>query len=60
MTAVNVAGSGLVANAQTVIVYVVLGILSVFAVVTLVNINPSLLASSGYPSFQDIISSAWR
>ena len=57
MTAVNVVGSGLVANAQTVIVYVVLGILSVFAVVTLVNMNPSLLAFSGYPSFQDIISS---
>ena len=57
MTAVNVVGSGLVANAQTVIVYIVLGILSVFAVVTLVNMNPSLLAFSGYPSFQDIISS---
>src|SRR5262249_28669029 len=34
MTAVNVVGSKLVANAQTVIVYVVLGILSFFAVVT--------------------------
>ena len=45
MTGVNVVGSGLVAGAQTVIVYVVLGILSVFAVVTLVNITPSLLAS---------------
>ena len=60
MTAVNIAGSGLVANAQTVIVYVVLGILAFFSVVTLVNIHPSLLAFSGYPSFQDIISSAWR
>jgi amino acid transporter len=57
MTAVNVAGSKLVAKAQTVIVYVVLGILSVFAVVTLVNMTPSLLAPSKYPSFQDIISS---
>ena len=57
MTAVNIVGSGLVANAQTVIVYVVLGILAFFAVVTLVNIHPSLLAFSGYPSFQDIISS---
>ena len=47
MTAVNVVGSGLVANAQTVIVYVVLGILTFFAVVTLVNIHPSLLASPG-------------
>src|SRR5690349_5394817 len=39
MTGVNIVGSGLVAKAQTVIVYVVLGILTVFAVVTLVNIN---------------------
>src|ERR1700748_280597 len=38
-TAVNIVGSRLVAGAQTVIVYVVLGILSVFAVVTLVNIT---------------------
>jgi hypothetical protein len=59
MTALNVAGSGLVAAAQTVIVYVVLGILAFFSVVTLVNIPRSLLAFSGYPSFQDIIP-AWR
>src|SRR5690349_21979961 len=57
MTGVNIVGSRLVANAQTVIVYVVLGLLSVFAVVTLVNMNPSLLAFSGYPPFRDIISS---
>jgi amino acid transporter len=57
MTGVNVVGSKLVASAQTVIVYVVLTILSVFAVVTLVNMNPSLLAFSGYPPFRDIISS---
>jgi len=35
---------------------VVLGILSVFAVVTLVNMTPSLLAPSGYPPFRDIVS----
>jgi len=40
---------------RIVIVYVVLAILSVFAVVTLVNMNPSLLAFSGYPPFRDII-----
>jgi len=57
MTLVNVVGSTLVARAQTVIVTVVLGILVVFAVVTLVNMNPSLLAPSGYPPFRDIISS---
>jgi amino acid transporter len=57
MTAVNVVGSELVAKAQTVIVYVVLGILALFAVVTLVNMTPSLLAPSKYPPLRDIISS---
>ncbi len=56
MTGVNIAGSGLVAKAQTVIVYVVLGILTFFAVVTLVNMHPSLLAPSGYPPLRDIVS----
>ncbi len=57
MTAVNVVGSKLVAGAQTVIVYIVLGILIVFAVVTLANMHPSLLAPSGYPPLRHIISS---
>ena len=57
MTGVNIVGSKLVAQAQTVIVYVVVGILVVFAVVTLVNMDPSLLAPSGYPPLQDIVSS---
>jgi amino acid transporter len=57
MTAVNIVGAKLVANAQTVIVYVVVGILTFFAVVTLVNMDPSLLAFSGYPPLQDIVSS---
>ena len=57
MTLVNIVGSGLVARAQTVIVYIVLGILVIFAVVTLVNMNPSLLAPSGYPPLRDIVSS---
>ena len=57
MTGVNIVGSKLVANAQTVIVYIVLGILAFFAVVTLVNMHPSLLAFSGYPPLRDIISS---
>src|SRR6516162_4522562 len=57
MTGVNIVGSQLVAQAQTVVVYVVLGILSVFAIVTLVNMTPSLLAPSKYPPLQDIISS---
>ncbi|MFB6561522.1 APC family permease [Streptomyces sp. NPDC056400] len=57
MTAVNIVGSQLVAHAQTVIVYVVVGILTVFAVVTLANMNPSLLAFSHYPAWPEIISS---
>jgi len=57
MTAVNIVGSNLVARAQTVIVYIVLSILTIFAVVTLANMNPSLLAPSGYPPVRDIVSS---
>jgi amino acid transporter len=57
MTGVNIVGSQLVASAQTVVVYVVLGILSLFAIVTLVNMNPWLLAPSGYPPLKDIVSS---
>ncbi len=57
MTVVNIVGSKLVANAQTVIVYVVLGILTFFAVVTIANMNLSPLAPSGYPPLRDIVSS---
>ena len=57
MTALNVAGSQAVARVQTVVVVVVIGILSLFAVVTIAEIDPHLLAFSGYPSFQDIVSS---
>jgi amino acid transporter len=57
MTLVNVVGSNLVANAQTLIVYVVIGILSFFAIVTLANVNPALLSPSGYPPFSEIVSS---
>jgi len=57
MTAVNMVGSTLVARAQTVIVYIVLSILVLFALVTIFNMHPSLLAPSGYPPLNDIISS---
>jgi amino acid transporter len=57
MTGVNIVGSRLVANAQTVIVYVVLGILTLFAIVTLASAHASLLAPSGYPPFREIVSS---
>jgi len=57
MTALNVLGSQTVARAQTVVVVVVIGILSVFAVTTLANIDLDLLAVSDYPSLRDIVSS---
>ena len=56
MTALNIVGSEAVAKAQTVIVYVVLGILTLFAVSTLANLDPDLLDPSGYPDFADIVS----
>lgn len=57
MTVLNVVGSQAVARVQTVVVVVVVGILSLFAVVTLANVDPDLLAPSGYPSPADIVSS---
>src|SRR5262245_7045843 len=57
MTALNILGSQAVARAQTVVVIVVIGILSVFAVTTLANIQIDLLAVSDHPSLADIVSS---
>jgi amino acid transporter len=57
MTVLNILGSQAVAKAQTVVVLVVIGILTLFAVATLANLDPSLLAFSGYPSLRDIVSS---
>ena len=57
MTVLNVVGSTAVARVQSVIVKVVLAILSVFAIVTIVNWDPSLLAPSGYPGVREIIAS---
>jgi amino acid transporter len=56
MTLLNVVGSKAVARVQTVVVYVVIGILTLFAVTTLANLNTSLLAPSGYPPLRDIVS----
>ena len=57
MTLLNVVGSQAVARVQTVVVVVVIGILSLFAVTTLANIDIDLLAVSDYPSVKDIVSS---
>jgi amino acid transporter len=57
MTALNVAGSTLVAKVQSVIVFVVVGILAGFALVTIANIDPARLAPSTYPGVREIVSS---
>ncbi|GAA3220522.1 APC family permease [Actinocorallia longicatena] len=57
MTLVNIVGSRLVVKAQTLIVFVVMAILTVFAVVTIASGDFSLLSPSGYPSVRDIVSS---
>ena len=57
MTLLNIAGSNFVARVQSLVVFVVVGILAVFAVVTIVNVDWSLLAPSGYPSVRHIVSS---
>jgi amino acid transporter len=57
MTFLNILGSQTVARAQTVVVLVVVGILSVFSVATLTTADPELLAFSGYPPFSDIVAS---
>ena len=53
----NVVGSQAVARVQTVIVWIVVGILLMFSVVTIVNMDPSLLDPATYPSARDIVSS---
>ena len=57
MTALNVAGSTLVAKVQSAIVFVVVGILAGFAVVTIANFHSGYLAPSTYPGPQQIVSS---
>ena len=57
MAGLNLFGSQAVARLQTVIVYVVIGILTLFSVATLVEIDPHLLAFSGYPPLKEIVSS---
>jgi amino acid transporter len=57
MTMLNVVGSRAVARVQTLVVVVVIGILTVFAVSTLANMDPDLLAVADYPPFGDIVAS---
>lgn len=57
MLGLNVGGSQAVAKVQSVIVWIVVGILLAFAVVTIADMDPSLLDPSGYPSWREIVSS---
>jgi amino acid transporter len=57
MTVMNILGSKAVAHTQTVVVIVVIGSLTVFAVATLANLHPHLLAFSDYPAPRHIIAS---
>jgi amino acid transporter len=56
MTGLNIIGSQVVARTQSLVVVVVISILVVFSVVTIANMDPSLLSPSGYPPFKDIVS----
>ena len=57
MALVVVIGPQLVAQAQSLIVFIMLGILGVFVVVTLPSIDLDKLAFSGYPSVSDVVAS---
>lgn len=57
MALLNILGSQAVARVQTMVVVVVIGILTLFSVATLINMNADLLAFSGYPPLRTIVSS---
>ena len=57
MLAVNLVGTKVVAAAQSMIVVGVLAVFAIFIWVTIKSVNTSLLAFSGYPSWNKIISS---
>jgi amino acid transporter len=57
MTLLNIAGSTFVAKVQSLIVFVVVGILALFSVVTILNIHPDNLSPAQWPPARDIVSS---
>ena len=57
MLAINVVGSRVVDRAQSLIVIVLLAVFAVFIAVTIVDVDPDLLAFSGYPPLSDIMAS---
>jgi amino acid transporter len=57
MCVLNIVGSQAVARVQSLVVFVVLTMLTIFAVSTLANMDTHLLAFSEYPSLRDIVAS---
>ncbi|NYI60522.1 APC family permease [Cellulomonas soli] len=57
VAAVNIAGATFIDKIQSWIVFVLLAVFAVFVVVTLAQMDPSLLAPSTYPPAADIVSS---
>lgn len=57
VTVINIAGATFIDRIQTWIVLALLAVFAVFVVVTLSQLDPSLLAPSTYPSGTDIVSS---
>ena len=57
MSCLNAVGSTAVARVQSLLVTLVLAILVIFAAVTIVNLDPALLAPSDYPGVREIIAS---
>ena len=57
MTLINMIGATFVSRVASLMVVVLLGVFSVFIVVTIKEVNFDLLAVSGYPSFSKIIAS---
>ncbi len=57
MVGINLIGAKFVDRAQSLIVVVLLAVFAVFIAVTIVDIDPNLLAFSSYPPFSDIVAS---
>ncbi len=57
MAIVNLFGANMVAKAQSIIVWVLLAVFIGFAIITLAQIDPSLLAPSTYPPLTKIVAS---
>jgi amino acid transporter len=55
--AINLIGAKFVARVASIMVVVLLALFSVFIVVTIADLDPHLLAFSGYPALSDIIAS---